>query len=69
MSEGKDKTARRLRRFHLFRIVVWSIQMPVALLTGLKDSTPYVVFLSLAALIEGAFAAYMASRAEASANE
>lgn len=61
---SEDKTARRLRRFHLLRIVVWSVQLPVALLTGLKDSTPYVVFLSLAALIEGSFAAYMASRAE-----
>lgn len=65
---SKDKTAARLRRFHLVRIAVWSIQLPVALLTGLKDSTPYVVFLSLAALIEGSFAAYMASRAEESSD-
>lgn len=58
------KVAKRLRWFHLGRIVVWSVQVPVALLTGLKNSTPYVVFLSLMALVEGAFAAYMASRAE-----
>jgi hypothetical protein len=61
---SSKRTARRLRRFHIIRIVVWSAQLPVALLTDLKDSTPYVVFLSLAALIEGAFSAYMASRAE-----
>lgn len=61
-----EKVAKRLRRFHLGRIVVWSVQIPVALLTNLKNSTPYLVFLSLMALVEGAFAAYMASRAEAS---
>lgn len=53
-----------LRRFHLARLVAWTVQIPVALLTGLKDSVPYVVFLSLAALVEGAFGAYMGSRAE-----
>lgn len=61
-----EKVAKRLQRFHLARLVVWAIQVPVALLTNLKNSTPYIVFLSLAALIEGAGAAYMASRAERS---
>lgn len=56
--------AHALRRFHLARVAIWTAQVPVALLTGLKESVPYVVFLSLAALIEGAGAAYMASRAE-----
>lgn len=46
------------------RTVVWVVQIPVALLTGLKDSVPYVVFLSLAALVEGSFSAWMATRAE-----
>jgi hypothetical protein len=53
-----------LRKFHLVRVYVWSIQIPIALLTGLKNSVPYVVFLSLAALVEGALGAYMGSRAE-----
>lgn len=66
---SKERTAKHLRRFHVIRIAVWSIQLPVALLTGLKDSTPYVVFLSLAALIEGAFSSYMASRAEAASGD
>lgn len=57
-------SATLLRRFHLARMVVWTVQVPVALLTNLKSSVPYVVFLSLAALIEGSFAAYMGSRAE-----
>lgn len=53
-----------LRRFHALRIWVWSVQIPVALATGLKTSVPYVVFLSLAALVEGATAAWMGSRSE-----
>lgn len=61
-----EKVAKRLQWFHLGRLVVWTAQVPVALLTNLKHSTPYIVFLSLAALIEGAGAAYMASRAERS---
>lgn len=59
-----SRCADNLRRFHVLRIFVWSVQVPIALLTDLKNSTPYVVFLSLAALIEGAFSSYMASRAE-----
>lgn len=61
-----DKVAKRLQRFHLARLAVWSVQVPIALLTDLKNSTPYIVFLSLAALVEGSGAAYMASRAERS---
>jgi hypothetical protein len=67
VSDGR--TAKRLRWFNLGRIAVWTIQLPVALLTDLKNSTPYVVFLSLAALIEGAFSAYMSSRAEEASGE
>lgn len=64
-SLSNPRTAKRLRYFHLARLFVWSVQVPVALLTPLKDSTPYIVFLSLAALVEGAFSSYMSSRAEA----
>lgn len=53
-----------LVRFHVARTAVWSIQIPVALATDLKNSTPYLVFLSLMALVEGAGSAWMASRAE-----
>lgn len=62
-------TADWLRRFHLARVIVWTIQVPPALLTGLKNSVPYVVFLSLAALIEGSLGAYMAARAEQAADK
>lgn len=42
------------RRFHLIRVLVWSVQVPPAIFTALKGSVAYLVFLSLAALIESA---------------
>ena len=41
-------------RFHQFRFAAWSAQIPFAIFTGLKGSVTYLVFLSLAALIESA---------------
>jgi type IV secretory pathway component VirB8 len=32
---------------HLVATILFAAQIPVALLTGLKDSVPYLVFLSL----------------------
>lgn len=43
------------RWFHTFRLVAWTAQVPIALMTGLKQSVPYVIFLSLAALIESSY--------------
>lgn len=57
-------SAETLRKFHLWRTLVWAVQIPIALATGLKESVPYLVFLSLMALVEGSFSAYMGSRAE-----
>jgi hypothetical protein len=42
------------KRFHALRVFVWSIQVPIAIATTLKGSVTYLVFLSLAALIESA---------------
>lgn len=50
------------RRFHLIRVIVWSVQVPVAVLTPLRGSLPYLVFLSLAALIESAGTDYDQAR-------
>lgn len=66
---ARQRHMRWLKNFHLLRLVVWTVQIPVALLTGLKESVPYVVFLSLAALVEGAFSSWMAALAEESARE
>ena len=40
------------KRFHLMRTVAWAVQVPIALATDLKTSVAYLVFLSIAALIE-----------------
>ena len=42
------------KRFHIGRLVVWLIQIPIAITTPLKTSVVYLVFLSIAALVESA---------------
>lgn len=42
----------RRRWFHTARLIAWTVQIPVALATSLKTSVTYLVFLSLAALVE-----------------
>lgn len=36
------------------RVCAWGVQVPIAVITPLKESVVYLVFLSLAALIESA---------------
>jgi hypothetical protein len=43
--------------------------IPVSLLTGLKTSVPFVVFLSLWALVESSVAAWQGARAEKVADD
>jgi hypothetical protein len=40
--------------FHTIRLMLWACQIPIALLTDLKTSVAYLVFLSIAALVESA---------------
>lgn len=54
---------------HAVATVVFLVQIPVALLTGLKDSVPYLVFLSLWALVAAHLAGYDAARAEESGRD
>lgn len=42
------------RRFHAIRVGLWAGQIPLATATPLKGSITYLVFLSLAALVESA---------------
>ena len=43
------------RRFHTARLIFWAIQIPPAVtIKAIRDSVPYLVFLSLAALVESA---------------
>ncbi len=58
------------KRFHAFRLGVWLLQIPLALLTSLKTSISYLVFLSVAALVESAITDYdQARQAEKLAEE
>lgn len=50
----RSKTERRVRWFHVARLLCWSAQIPIALTTPLKQSVAYLVFLSIAALVESA---------------
>lgn len=43
------------KQFHAARLVLWIVQVPVALFTPLKSSIAYLCFLSIAALIESSF--------------
>lgn len=55
---------RMLRHFHAVAAWFFAVQIPVALFTGLKDSVPYLVFLSLWALVAAHWSAWQATRAE-----
>jgi hypothetical protein len=44
-------TTRTRKRLHIGFAVFFAVQIPVALLTDLKNSVPYLVFLSLWALV------------------
>jgi hypothetical protein len=50
------------KNFHLLRLGMWAAQVPLAVLTPLKESVVYLVFLSLAALIESAGTDYDQAR-------
>jgi hypothetical protein len=49
-------------KFHAARLVLWAVQVPVALFTPLKSSIAYLCFLSIAALIESSFTDFDQSR-------
>jgi hypothetical protein len=51
-------------RIHAAAAGVFLVQIPVAVLTPLKDSVPYLVFLSLWALVGAHWSAYQAAQSE-----
>lgn len=50
------------RRFHGLRLLAWTAQLPLIAVDGVRESVPYLVFLSLAALIESALTDYDQAR-------
>lgn len=53
-----------MTKFHTASLVVWTLFVPVTLLTALKDSIPWLAFLSVWALATGAWAALQAAHGE-----
>lgn len=51
-------------RFHAVATVVWVVMIPISILTGLKDSVPFLVFISLWALVGAHWGAWQATQAE-----
>jgi hypothetical protein len=58
------KDPKKAGRFHMWATIFFLVQIPIALLTGLKESVPYLVFLSLWALVGAHWSAWQATRAE-----
>ncbi len=57
------------KRVHLVMGAGWAVMIPVSLLTGLKSSVPFLVGISLWALVVGEFSAYQGARAEVKVDE
>jgi hypothetical protein len=45
------------QRFHGFMAMIWVIQIPIAVVTGLKSSIVYLIFVSLMTAFSGEMAA------------
>lgn len=60
----RKPSVRFWKRFHGVLTVFWLIMMPISILTGLKNSLPYLVMLSVYALMVGHFSSWQATRAE-----
>ena len=58
-----------LRIFHGIATLLWIALVPAALLTGLKMSLPFVVFISLYANIVGRWSSWQAARVEVKQDE
>lgn len=62
----RARHAKWLKSLHGWLTVVWAAMIPVSVLTGLRNSVPYLVMLSVYALMVGHFSSWQAGRAEVS---
>jgi hypothetical protein len=53
-----------LKWFHACATIAWLLMIPIAVLTPLKDSVPFLVAISLWALVGAHWGAWQATRAE-----
>lgn len=54
----------KLRHFHAAMTILWMVMIPVSGFTALKNSVPFLNFISLWALVSSHWAAWQAVRAE-----
>jgi hypothetical protein len=50
--------------FHAFQVIFWTAMIPVALFSKLKSSVPFLVMISILALVFSELAAWQGSLAE-----
>lgn len=62
-------SAEVLKTVHATLAVFWVIMVPVALLTGLKNSVPFLVGISIYALIIGHWDGWQSTRVEVAQEE
>lgn len=65
-AEGAARKGLLLKRAHGLLTLWWAVMIPVSVFTGLRNSVPYLVALSVYALMVGHFASWQAGRAEVS---
>jgi hypothetical protein len=58
------KDPKKAGRFHAIATVVWLLMIPVSVFTSLKDSVPFLVGISLWALVGAHWSAWQAAQAE-----
>lgn len=61
---GQERRALLLKRMHGSLAIFWAAMIPVSILTGLRSSVPYLVGLSVYALMVGHFGSWQGARAE-----
>jgi hypothetical protein len=53
-----------LKHFHAIMSLLWLVMIPIAVFTTLQSSVPFLVFISLWALVGAHWSAWQAARAE-----
>ncbi len=66
---GLPEPAQFWKGWHLAFMIAWLVMVPVAFLTHLASSVPFVTFLSLWALVATEHSAWQGSRAEVKAED
>lgn len=60
------RDSKKAGKFHAIATLVWLVMIPVSVFTPLKDSVPFLVGISLWALVGSHWAAWQAVQAEES---